>query len=247
MNDLSPEARTIVAAGRNPRVFTGAARDRIKRGVLLRLATVGAASASAGTAAGMSLAFKIAIVAVLAAAVGGGAVGFWALRGSAAVPNAAAGDPLPSTNPARALQAPSVAPQDRGTTRPALSQDPGRPDSAKKTNKRPVLAGGPAGSSPTTSASAPLDSELEVLRQAREELRTGFPGNAYERLIEYDRHHGRGALAQERQALSAIALCQWRPGSEAQVRAQEFLRNAPQSPLANRVRLVCEKSNLVAK
>jgi len=247
MNDLSPEARTMVAAGRNPRVLTRADRDRIKRGVLLRLATVGASTASAGTAAGMSLASKITFVAVVGTAVGGGAVALWALRGPAAGTGAVVGDPSPSTNPARAVPVPTAALQDIGTTLPAPSADLERPGSAKKTSKRPVPAGAPAGSIATTNASGPLDPELEVLRQARDDLRTGLPGKAYQRLIDYDRHHGKGALAQERQALSAIALCQWRPGNEAQVRAQEFLRNAPQSPLANRVRLVCEKLNVVAK
>jgi len=87
---------------------------------------------------------------------------------------------------------------------------------------------------------APLDAELRVLRHAREDLRAGLPGDAYRRLVDYDRSHGNGGLAQERQALSAIALCQWRPGLEAQARAAAFLRDAPESPLADRVRSACD-------
>jgi hypothetical protein len=61
------------------------------------------------------------------------------------------------------------------------------------------------------------------------------------------RDHGSGVLGQERQALSAIALCQWRPGPEAQARVAKFLRNAPESPLADRVRLACERASGVTK
>jgi len=92
-----------------------------------------------------------------------------------------------------------------------------------------------------------LDPELEVLRQAREDLRQGLAERAYQRLVDFDRRHGSGVLGQERQALSAIALCQWRPGPEAQARVAKFLRTAPESPLAERVRLACERASGVTK
>jgi hypothetical protein len=47
-------------------------------------------------------------------------------------------------------------------------------------------------------------------------------------------------LAQERRALSAIALCEWKPGPEAQTHAADFLRTSPESPLAKRVRSACD-------
>jgi outer membrane protein assembly factor BamD (BamD/ComL family) len=86
-----------------------------------------------------------------------------------------------------------------------------------------------------------------VLRQAREDLRAGLAESAYRRLADYDRQHGHGVLGQERQALAVIALCKWRPGSEAQARAAEFLRNTPESPLADRVRSECEISAEAAR
>ena len=243
MKDLSPEARTLVNAGRNPGVLTRADRDRIKRGVLLRVATVGTATASTGTAATVSLASKIAWVAVTGVVVGSVAVSPWVLRGPSAVPRVVPVHPSPKRNPAPAVPAPAATPEDVVTTPPALSADPGRPHSAKKTTtQRPAATG-----ASTSSAVASLNPELKVLRQAREDLRAGRPESAYRRLVEFGRHHGNSMLAQERHALSAIALCQWRPGNEAQMRAQEFLRDAPESPLANRVRLTCKKSNGVAK
>jgi hypothetical protein len=242
MKDLSPEARTIVAAGRNPGRFTRADRDRIKRGVMLRMATVGTATASTGTAAAKFVASKIALLAVAALVVGGAAVSAWVLRRPAAVPRVASVAASSSRNPTPAVPTPAATPEDVVTTPPALSADVRRPGGAKKTIERPTAASASASAAP-----APLDSELRVLRQAREELRAGHPEHAYRHLVDFDRHHGSVMLAQERHALMAIALCRWRPGNEARMRAQGFLREAPESPLANRVRLACEKSNGVTK
>jgi hypothetical protein len=78
-------------------------------------------------------------------------------------------------------------------------------------------------------------------------LQRGQPEVAYRRLSDYDREHGQGVLMQERLALKAIALCRWRPGSDAQTRAAQFLRSAPESPLANRVRSACEATTSVPR
>jgi outer membrane protein assembly factor BamD (BamD/ComL family) len=92
-----------------------------------------------------------------------------------------------------------------------------------------------------------LDPELTVLRQAQEDLRAGLPAQALRRLAEYDRRFGKGALDQERRAIEAIALCQAHPGPAAQAQAERFLRAAPESPLAERVRSACKKSDETAK
>lgn len=231
MNDLSPKARTVVEAGRNPGVFTPMDRDRIRQGLRVRLATLGAVTATAGTAAAMSVAAKIAVVTAVAAVLGGGVAAFWTLRGPA--PGAVARDSSSVRPPAVAMPAAATPVPER--TAPSLS--PGAPSNeTRKSNKRPSATGTSASEE---RAAPPLDSELSLLRQAREDLRTGAPGSAYQRLVDYDRRYGKGPLWQERQALSAVALCQWRPGPQAQARAAEFLRNAPQSPLADRVRSAC--------
>jgi len=84
--------------------------------------------------------------------------------------------------------------------------------------------------------------ELRVLREARDDLRAGRPASAYSRLDSYDRHSPGGMLTQERNALTAIALCQAQPGRAAQARAGEFLRRSPESPLAARVKSACQPS-----
>jgi outer membrane protein assembly factor BamD (BamD/ComL family) len=80
-----------------------------------------------------------------------------------------------------------------------------------------------------------------MLRQAQEDLRAGLPAQALRRLEDYDRRFAKGTLDQERQAIEAIARCQIRLDPTAQARAERFLRQSPESPLAERVRAACSK------
>jgi len=306
MKDLSPAARELVDAHRSDRTLTSADRKRIKDGVMVRVAALGATTAVAAElttkvattatvkAAGVSLASKVAVVALSVTVVAGVAsVSVRALRARAP------SHPTASETPARTIGresdvvAPAPRPADGPTTRstvaapttvPAASgavvAAPAtvRPRAATATRRvavatpaarlerRPAVTAEatavPAGSAATDSAhrdpvkttddppktptaAAPRvvppdpEPELRVLRQARDDLRAGHPASAYRRLDEFDRQASAGVLAQERRALSAIALCQWQPGGQARARAAEFLRSAPESPLAIRVRSAC--------
>jgi hypothetical protein len=235
MSELSPKARAIVEAGRNPKVFTGADRDRIRRGVRLRMTALGAVTTTAGTAIAMSPAAKIVLVTVAATLLGGGAVSFWALRERTPGPGAAARPSSGPQAPASALPPPAARAAATGTA--TESGDAEKTNGPRRASRRVT----------TDKAVPPLDAELTVLKQAREDLRAGRPGSAHQRLTDYDRRYGDGPLAQERQALSAIALCQWRPGAEAQTRAADFLRDRPESPLANRVRAACKQTSPAAR
>jgi hypothetical protein len=193
----------------------------------------------------MSLASKITLVAVSAAVLGGGAVTLWATREWATAPSVVAQETRSPKQAASAVPPPAL--PEKEVTVASPSANPVPSEGGKKPSKRPLATGAPTTGSAATAAIVPLDPELEVLRQAREDLRRGLAESAYHRLVDFDRRHGSGMLGQERQALSAIALCQWRPGPEAQARVAAFLRNAPESPLADRVRLACERANGVAK
>ena len=259
MNELSPKARALVEAHRNGNVLTFAERHRLKQGVLVRVAALGAASANAGAAVGVSLAAKLGWVTLALAIVGGASA--WVLRGHTANPSRmAAYSSLPSRTDAVAPQAaaasasvqplvldnsaasPQSTPQPSGAPENSQSLDAMRVDVAKRTVKHPAIVRTPEPMNPSAAVAAPLspEPELQLLRQAREDLQRGQPEVAFRRLSDYDRERGQGVLMQERQALKAIALCRWRPGSDAQTRAAQFLRSAPQSPLANRVRSACE-------
>jgi hypothetical protein len=252
MNELSPGARELVESHRRSRELPRADRDRMKRRLMLRVATLGATTAATGTAAGMSLASKIALLALGVTAVAGvGTLSLWALRGRApadvASPTQAS---LPMSRPmsppmsppmARELVEPASVALSEGAVDPAdgVPIDNSPSEHAKRRSKRAAVAAVKPDVAASPAAPSDPEPELRVLREAREDLRAGRNESAYRRLDEYGRQHHGGMLTQERNALSAIALCHWQPGAEAQARASEFLRISPNSPLAERVRLAC--------
>jgi hypothetical protein len=97
----------------------------------------------------------------------------------------------------------------------------------------------PGGRMEKTPEDDQLNAEVAVLKQAREELRLGRPARALQALVEYDRRFGQGVLGEERQAMVAIATCQAKPGPGAWAQAEAFMREAPASPLRERVREAC--------
>ncbi|HJX63692.1 MAG TPA: hypothetical protein VJ860_07035 [Polyangia bacterium] len=251
MNDLGPEARSILQAARGAEAPTRADRQRIKHAVLLRVATLGAVSTTAGGAVAMSLATKVTVAALTVAVLGGGSVTLLVRKDRAAppVPVASAREPsrtlhAGANRPVAAPEAPAVVEESR--PKPVLPEV--RRREVARPELRPAETVIAAESAP---ASVPalnsLDPELTVLRQAQEDLRAGLPAQALRRLSDYDRRFGKGALEQERRAIEAIALCQVHPGPAAQAQAGSFLRAAPESPLAERVRSACKKSDETAK
>ncbi|HVY37332.1 MAG TPA: hypothetical protein VHM31_05335 [Polyangia bacterium] len=176
-------------------------------------------------------------------------------RSATATPASWAAVATPAAVPARATAAARrvavAAPAARRARRPAATPDvaavpaasaaigPASRDQVKASNDPPQ---------PSTAAAPRVvppdpEPELRVVRQARDDLRAGRPATAYRRLEEFDRQRGPGMLTEERQALSAIALCQWQPGGQARARAAEFLRSSPESPLAIRVRSACAQGS----
>lgn len=157
--------------------------------------------------------------------------------------------PVAMTMPARASGARARGlPRGHEPPRPVVAApassvaiEPGRREPPKRIDERPTPppADSPAAVAPLGEAFDP-ELELRAVREAREDLRAGRPASAYRRLEELDRQSPGGMLAQERSALSAIALCRAQPGREAQDRAAAFLRRSPQSPLAAHVKSACE-------
>ena len=256
MNDLSPEARSLLAAARDGGVPTAARRHNIKHAVLLRAAAVTAASVGAGSVGATSLTAKLVLAGVLASVVSGGAFGVWKLR---------VAHEVGANRPDTATQSRSVA----GKTRPSLAEakeqsisvSPERPTSAKAGHEPARELAHESGRSPAsrtpsrepahgsqTSAPSParppgaekgIEEEVAQLRQAHEALRVGNPALALKILDDYDRSFPRGVLNEERGAIAAIARCQAQPGPSAQAQAQSFLRSAPSSLLGERVRIAC--------
>jgi hypothetical protein len=245
MNELGPTARELVESHRRGKVLARADRERIKQKLMLRVATLGATTAATGTAVGMSLVSKITLVALgVTVLSGAGVFSLWALRGRAPADVMSHGPSSLPLAPEAVKPAPVAMPEAAIAPADSVPIDNGHSDHPKKNNKHPAVVApvNPSAAAIPVAAFDP-EPELRLLREAREDLRAGRSESAYRRLDEYGRQHGGGMLAQERSALSAIAFCQWEPGPEAQARAAEFLRNSPESPLANRVRSACEKSS----
>jgi len=322
MKELGPEAREFVDSHRRDRSLSQGDRARMKQKLMLRVSTLGATTAVAGTAAGMSLASKVLVVALgVSGVVGAGSFSLWAVRSGpspVATPVARSsrvaregvmaagsqGEPRVSAEGRTVAEAPPTASADRsaapasgrtggpagaprvarnrtwnarataGPSVPArpLAPEPtpmvavprarsisepvgtssgvssalGAPAVGAAETERPKNVPAPAAVAPPETATAVAardpEPELRALRDARDDLRAGHPARAYRRLEEFERQSGGGMLAQERSALSAIALCQWQPGAPARARAAAFLRHAPESPLAARVRSSCEQA-----
>lgn len=266
MNDLGPDARSIVETARGAETLPGDNRKRIKHAVLVQVATLGAATGATGGAFALSAVTKVTLLAVAATVVGGGSYSLWAWKTRATAPVTTTtaqshGPAQPVTEPPAPVIFEKARPKSpvpearrrdgaRGEARrPALGPAPAF-ESASEPSPAPVAPGVPRASTPVPSVSAPaanraiqsLSPELTILRQAQEDLRAGQPAQALRRLEEYDRRFIKGSLEQERQALEAIARCQMHLDPAAQARAERFLRQAPESPLAERVRAACTKS-----
>lgn len=123
----------------------------------------------------------------------------------------------------------------------AQAWEPAYADARRAAANPAPVTGAPvmAVSKVTGPAPVSLDSELNLLRQAQEDLRLGLPARALNRLADFERRFPKSKLDQERQAIEAIASCQVRPGPASLARAHRFLQKTPLSPLAARVRSAC--------
>ncbi len=84
-----------------------------------------------------------------------------------------------------------------------------------------------------------LESEIGLIRAASRALMNNEPESALRLLDHHAEQYPDGALSQERQALRVIALCELGEWSRGTREKDLFLQNAPDSPLADRVRKAC--------
>ena len=254
MNDLSPEARSLLAAARAGGVPTAARRHDIKHAVLLRAAAVTAVSVGASTVGATSVTAKLVLAGVLASVATGGAFGVWKLRAAheaSVTPSTPAARSLPVVgktrpSPADTNEQPLRVPAERPRAMNA-GQEPARSPASKTpvreaSHLNPARAPSPA-AQPSTEKG--LADEVVQLRRAHEALRDGKPALALRILDDYDRAFPQGALTEERAAIAAIATCQEQPGPKARAQAQSFLRRAPSSLLGERVRSACFPGQVV--
>jgi hypothetical protein len=248
MSDLGPEARALIDATRDADVPGRRAKDRVKRRVLARVAAVALAAsgstastttaASVGAGAGAALTAKTALVGLAMSALiaGGVATGVVATRGPLRPTTSA-------TSSASVPAAPQVPVADLASaSAPPAAEDPEPPAPAapaalaRAVSPRAVATA--AESHPSARAET-LEQELPLLASAQAALRSGDTDQALALLAEHARRFPQGALLEERRAAHALAMC--RRGREAAAVAEgaAFVRDAPSSPLADRVRESC--------
>jgi hypothetical protein len=249
MTHLSREAQAMLDTTREADTPSASDRERVKRTVLGRVAlaaaaassTAGAASAAAGSAAAMGSTATITAVKVHATvawivtslAVGGTAgVGVVAWdRAQHFAASVAAHEVLPSG------AAPSAASTASPRVEAAMELEP--PLAPAAATREQALAPPSKSAGSGAMPRATVGAEVALLREAREALREGRPSRAIEVLGEHARRFPAGALAEERRAIRAIALCQASPGPGSRAEAESFLKSAPDSPLVERVRAAC--------
>jgi hypothetical protein len=259
MTDLSPDAQSILEAGRDLDGAGDLEKARVRRALFAKIAAGGAVLAATSTAAAESgvIASGTTAAATTTAATGGGtfaavatplakiliplaivtggaAGGFVAWRAQRAMTPAPVVAPSVTTTPAVAAPPAAVVP-----AAPAIAPaiEPPAPAS------RPAHRARVAPAAHTEAAVAPVNhlaEETALLASANAELRRGDARRALALLDDYDRRYPAGVLREEVLATRVIARCQQSPDRAARRAAEAFLARHPASPLASRVRTSCE-------
>ncbi len=147
---------------------------------------------------------------------------------------------------ARPIATPAPAPRALPAIRRDLLHEP-REASADK-NEELAPAQLPAKPSAHASGARPvvlqpiqgkLGAEVELLHAAQDKLQAGDAKGAFELLETHQDTYPQGGLSEERQAARVFTLCAMGEVEKARAEAAQFLRNAPRSPLADRVRSTC--------
>lgn len=251
MKPLNGTSRALIEAARAAERPSDADRARVRARVMTRIAAGGvaaAAIAAAGEVAGKAAAGAAASSAVGAAAGAGATLGVTKaivagtiaglfVVGAAEITRA----PLPPREPRAITGAsasasaivPSAAPP-RAPAPELIEPPPPAPSAIEPRAPRPE---------PKPPSSAGLRDEIELLKEAQKAIAGGETDRAMSLLDAHaDRFKG-GALAEERLAARAIALCQaaHEPGRRAEARRafSRFLAEAKASPLEPRVRAAC--------
>lgn len=233
---MTPTSRAASRAKILARVGATAAAAGIAAGATTAAATTaGAIGATAPVAAtvGVSLVAKIGIAVVV---VAGSITGVVAISRSAKAPDVVAASTA-TVAPKADVVAPSVPKEEprpaEATATPTAEASPTPTASAVAPVKSSPIAASPSASVD------PLTSENELIARAQQALASGQPGQALAALDEHARRFPTGALAYEREAARAVALCRAGRTSEGRAAAAPFVAHDPDSPIAQRIKSAC--------
>jgi hypothetical protein len=253
MNELGPDAREIMDAGRAGDEPTAEDRTRVRASILRAIAAggvIGVASTAAETSAAAGLkmgavaTWKLVAGLLLAGAVAGTGAGLAVSRSHeeapprspAAVAAVTALPALPPAGPtpeAAASGTPAVSPPVAAP--PRTAPQPGPIAASPRAGATPLASAAPA--APQAKPEDTLAEENQGLRDAHAAMQGGDPARA---LALLDEQQAKGsALREEREAARVLALCQLGRVDEGRAAAARFQKESPRSPLADRVRGAC--------
>jgi hypothetical protein len=212
MNDLSPDARAVLDAGRSAHDPDAQARARVRDAVRARLAN---SPPPASRALAKTLPWALAALCVVAVV---------AWRASRVAPP----PPRPAVIEAPAVRVPAaVAPTVFAPVDVTVLATP------------PVVAPTVARAPVVRRDEDTLAEELRLVNAARSSLAAGQPQAALRTLDAHARRFPRGQLAEERDATRALARCAQAPAGERGAVADAFVAAHPRSPSVTRVRRAC--------
>jgi hypothetical protein len=244
MTKLSPEAQALLDAGRDALSPTAATKAGVLRSIDASLATGTAVAGSGAFAMG-----KLWLALTLIAGIGGGLFLFQqsdpvskatvvpAVSPVVAVAPAVeiAEEPTPDEAVEAIASAPIAPPNDDApevVDAPELKVAPTKPGA-----RRPAK---PSKPQPTAAAPNDLLAERKLIASAQRAIRSKNYSEAKTLLGQHEQNFPKGVLVQERQAAQAIANCLEPSGTNGKAIARRFLERHASSPLAPRVRSICE-------
>ena len=254
MSELSQEARALVDSVSKLDDPSPEDRARVKQRVALSLgaaafAAMAVTPVAAGAGPGMLGSVKAGLwgttgkLALCAGVLGGALVLGWPSGQTASKP---AGQHLTSRVSQAAQPEPqmAVAPSSAASAdvrsdvaAPPASESPAAPERTAPRRAKREAAAALAPEPGAADAQSTLALELALLGDAQAALRAGQPERALELARQHRTRFPAGVLGEERLGIETLSACDL--GRKDPGRAQAFLRAAPESPLAARVRKAC--------
>lgn len=216
IDELSPEARAVIAAGLRAERPTAADRARVRAALDARLA----AESSRVLPRSASLALGVAVFALVAFGV------WWATR------------PVPAPPP-RPQTAPSVvAPVVAAPPVPSVPAAPSTPPAGPSLPAATPAPSRPRPQAPARDDADTLAEEMRLLGIARRAWADRHDVDAQRALSEHRRRFPRGVLTEEREATELLVRC-GRGDADTAARVAAFVRRFPASPQRPRVERAC--------
>jgi hypothetical protein len=262
-DELHPELKSLFERARADEDPSSADRGAVRGALSARLGVAVAAGAATALGANTVAAQGVGVASAIGAKTGVvGAAALWLVVGAtigtgvslatvpaptdpaSPVPAAAHGvaqrlEARASDRSARTDSTPVGVTALRGLQAAPQSKQP--PKSRPLSSKPPTSYSGFADREATRTSAPALGAETHALAAVQQALRDDRPEQALGLLEAQERTFAQGVLQAERAAARVLALCAGKRLAEARAAAAEFLREYPDSPVADRVRASCAR------